>query len=167
MRRLSRPILLLLALLLPIGTAQAVDFPLTGVVDVYSDLTVTEVTQMDFGIVLDRDGAVTLTLADAIVDGGNGVAAGGATIASGDYQISGETGQVVDLSLVSANGATGLALANFTVDAGAGATTFPTSGTLAGGNLNLVLGADLTVTAAQAASGQNQALSFTIGVAYQ
>ena len=165
MRTFSRPIIVLAVLSLATG-AFAIDFPLTGVVDVFANLSVTEVTQMDFGIVLDRDGSVTLDLADNVADGGNDVYAGG-TPASGDYQIAGEAGQVVNLTLESATGFTGLAMSNFTVNAGAGAATFPTTGTLTGGTLDIIVGADLTVTAADATPSVDQSLSFTIGVAYQ
>ena len=165
MKRFPLAQTVILITLLAASSAMAIDFQLNGVVDVYGDVAISETAQMDFGVVLDRDGTVTLNLSDAIVDGGNDVAAGG-TPHSGGYQISGETGSIVDITLVSSSGGTGLAMTNFTVDAGSGATTFPTTATLSGGNANMVVGADLTVTAASAAPGANQALTFTIGVTY-
>jgi hypothetical protein len=166
MNHFFKTLALLMSALIITGNALAIDFTLTGVVDVYADIAINETAQMDFGVVLDRDGTVTLNLNDAVVDGGNDVAAGG-TAQSGGYQITGESGIVVDISLESTTGGSGLALSNFTVDAGAGATTFPTTATLTGGSANLVVGADLAVTAADAAPGADQALTFTIGVTYQ
>ena len=105
-------------------------------------------------------GTITLDLADTISVDANGSSAGG-TIASGVYTITGKSGNVVTVVLTPGGMPAGLSMGTFTTsEADLGNVT------LTGGTLALTIGADLTVTAASAAVGNDQVLNFTIAVTY-
>ncbi len=141
------------------GVAHAIDFAHDGVVDVIQALAVAETTELDFGTVSDNDGTITLDLLDGITDP-SGISAGG-TVASGVYTITGQSGNVVTVVLTVGAMPPGLLLANFTTSEADLANV-----TLTGGNAAITIGADLTITAATAAVGNDQVLNFTIGVTY-
>ena len=141
------------------GVAHAIDFAHDGKVDVIQALAVAETTELDFGTVSDNDGTITLDLADGITDP-SGIHAGG-TVASGVYTITGQSGNVVTVVLTAGAMPAGLDMDNFTTSEADLALV-----TLTGGSLALTIGADLTVTAASAAVGNDQVLAFTIGVTY-
>ena len=142
------------------GVAHAVDFAHDGKVDVIEALAVAETTELDFGVVSDNDGTITLDLLDTISVDANGIAAGGSPT-SGVYTISGQSGNVVTVVLTLGAMPAGLDMTNFT-------TSEPDLAlvTLTGGSAAITIGADLTVTAASAAVGNDQVLAFTIGVTY-
>lgn len=142
------------------GVAHATDFDQVGRVDIITALTIAETSILDFGSVAANDGFITLDTGGTISVDGSGIAAGG-TVASGDYTISGESGLTVQVVLTALGMPAGLALSNFV--------TLPadlSSATLTGGNLQFMIGADLTVTAASVATGTDQALNFRIAVTY-
>ena len=143
------------------GVAHASDFNQVGRVDVIKALTIAETAFLDFGTVAANFGFITLNTANTISVDGSGIGAGG-TVASGDYTITGEPSGTVQVVLTALGMPAGLALSNFV--------TLPadlTSATLTGGNLQFMIGADLTVTAASVATGADQALNFRIAVTYQ
>jgi hypothetical protein len=164
MRKLSTLLAVALMVTLPIGNAVALDSAQDGKVDVLVALSLAETVELDFGAVADADGTVTLDLLDTIASDPSFIHQGG-TVTSGVYTVTGSASTLVDVDIVAAN-ANGLALSNFTTDAGAG--TFPLVGvsTDGTGDLALALGADLTVASGVAAPGSNQVLAFTITVIY-
>ncbi len=142
------------------GVGHTADFAHDGKVDVILALSVAETTELDFGTVSDNDGTITLDLTNTIPSDTNGISAGG-TIASGVYTISGQSGNIVSVVLTAGSMPAGLAMANFTTsEADLSAVT------LVAGTAAITIGADLTVTAASAATGNDQALNFTISVTY-
>lgn len=157
-RFLAAAVLLAAASVSPVATAA--DFNQDGVVDVYTALAVTETTELDFGTVSDNDGTVTLDTSDTISSDPNGIHAGG-TVATGDYTITGEANQSVAVVLTGST-ANGLTLGNFTTDQ-ADLNNVSLGG---GGSVVLAIGGDLTVNAASASPGTDQALNFTLGITY-
>ena len=142
------------------AVAGAVDFAHDGKVDILTALAVAETTELDFGTVADNDGTVTLDTSDTISSDPSGIHAGG-TVASGDYTITGEPSTTVTVVLTGST-ASGLTIGNFTSNQ-ADLNNVALGG---GGSVVLTLGADLTVVAATAAPGADQALNFTIAVTY-
>lgn len=152
-----------LAFLLAMGvasTASATDFNHDGVVDVYAALAVAETTELDFGIVQDLDGTVTLDVNDAITSDANSIHVGG-TVLSGVYTVTGQINQSVAVSFTGST-ASGLTIGTFTHDQG----DINNVGLGAGGSAAVTIGADLTVNAAAAGTGTNQLLAFTVTVTY-
>ena len=104
-------------------------------------------------ITLDPDGTISADASGIVVPGG--------TIAAGDYTISGQSGNLVQVVLSADGMPAGLTLTNFT--------TLPadlSNIALSGGSLNFTIGADLTVDSGSVATGNDQALNFTIAVTY-
>ncbi len=142
------------------GVGHAADFAHDGKVDVILALSVAETIELDFGTVSDNDGTITLDTSDTISSDTNGISAGG-SIATGVYTISGQSGNIVTVVLTAGSMPAGLAMANFTTsEADLSAVT------LVAGTAAITIGADLTVTAASAATGNDQALNFTVAVTY-
>ena len=117
------------------------------------DLSIVETVTLDFGAVLDDDGAVVLGLADAITADPAGIHVGSAVF-TGQYTISGDPFAAFSLS-VAGSSASGL-----TID------TFVTSEGDAEQGRDLQMGATLTVDSASASPGLDQTLSYTITVDY-
>ncbi len=140
--------------------ALATDFAVDGKVDVVAALAVAETTELDFGKVTDNDGTITLSLVNTITSDTNGIGVGG-TIVSGVYTITGGANETVAVVLTGSS-ASGLTIGTFTTSEG----DLNTVALGAGGSNALTIGADLTVVAASAAAGDDQSLSFTIGVTY-
>ena len=115
---------------------------------------------MLFGVVTDSDGTVTLNTADTITADPNGIQVGG-TVASGDYDISGEPNQTVAVALTGST-TNGLTIGNFTTNQ-ADLNSVPLG---AGGSIILTVGADLTIDSATAVAGTFQPLNYMIAVAY-
>ncbi len=141
------------------GLANATDFAQTGKVDVILALSVVQDTELDFGTVSANDGTITLDSADTISADPSGISAGG-TIASGEYTISGQSGNVVTVTLTPGSQPAGLVLSSFTADQPLGTIT------LTGGNATIKVGADLQVIAASVTTGNDKVLNFTLGVTY-
>ncbi len=144
------------------GVAHATDFNQVGRVDVITALTIAETSIIDFGTVAANFGFITLNTANIISVDGSGIGAGG-TVASGDYTISGEPSAVVQVVVTALGMPAGLALTNFV--------TFPadlSAATLSAvlGELQFMIGADLTVTGGAVSTGTDQALNFKIAVTY-
>lgn len=126
------------------------------------DLSIVETVTMDFGAVLDDDGAVVLGLADAITADPAGIHVGGAVF-SGQYTISGDPFAAFSLS-VAGSSASGLTLDTFVTSEGVPPLL---SVALNGfGEMDLQMGATLTVDEVSAAPGLDQPLSYTITVDY-
>ena len=157
------PAYLALAYLLAFGLASdasAVNFPHDGHVDVFTSLAVSETQDLLFGVVTDSNGTVTLDTNDAIADDPDGIHAGG-TVRSGDYDITGEADQTVAVALTGSTTA-GLTIGQFSTNQG----DLNNVRLDAGGAAVLTIGADLTIEAATAATGEFQPLNFTIAVTY-
>ena len=159
MTRLGKYFLAIGMITLISGAVHASDFAHDGKVDIFAALAVAETTELDFGAVTDTDGIVTLDLVGGITDPSS-IHVGG-TVASGVYTISGQASQNVSVSFAGSS-ASGLAIGNFTTSESDLANVL-LDGT---GNLAMTVGADLTVTAASAATGADQSLNFTISVTY-
>ncbi len=118
--------------------------------------------QMDFGQLADKDGTVTLGLADSITSDPSLIHYGGSPY-SGIYSLTGDPSTLVDIS-VSTSSSNGFTLASFISSEG----NLPLIGvTLDGsGNLVLTVGATLTLDSATATVGSGQSVSFTITSTY-
>lgn len=118
--------------------------------------------QMDFGVVADKNGTVTLGLADAITADPQFIHYGGSPY-SAIVTVTGDADTAVDIS-VSAGSANGLSLGNFV--SSEGPIPLIAVNLDGSGELVLTLGATLTVDAAQANVGPNQSVSYTITTTY-
>ncbi len=140
--------------------AGATDFAHNGHVDVFSALGAAETQDLLFGVVMDSDGTVTLDTSDSITADPNGIHVGG-TVASGDYDITGEPNQTIGIA-ITGTAISGLAIGNFTTNH----TDLSSVPIGAAGSVVLTVGADLTVDSATAVTGIFQPLSYTIAVIY-
>lgn len=127
-----------------------------------AEVTISTDQQMDFGQLADKDGSVTLGLADTIVADPDHMAYGGSPY-SGIYTITGDPNTAVEIQFI-ANPSNGFTLSSFVTSEGSGN---PISATLNGaGQLVLTVGATLTLNAAQVSVGSGQSISFTITSTY-
>lgn len=127
-----------------------------------AEVTISTDQQMDFGQLADKDGSVTLGLADAITADPDHLHFGGSPY-SGIYTITGDPNTTVDIQFF-ANPANGFSLGSFVTSEGTGS---PISATLNGaGQLVLTVGATLTLNATQVSIGGGQSISFTITSTY-
>jgi hypothetical protein len=144
-------------LLLPGLALLVLAAPVTG-----ADLDVVETVQMDFGAVLDHDGAVTLGLNDNLVSDPAGIQAGG-VLQSGRFLITGDPFAAFSLD-VNGSSEDGLSLASFNTSAGQPPVL---NAVLNGaGQLSVRFGAVLTVEDSRAAPGLDQLLAYTITIDY-
>ena len=118
--------------------------------------------QMDFGQLADKDGSVTLGLADLITADPDLIHYGGSPY-SGIYTITGDPNVAVDVS-ISSTPANGFTLDTFVSSEGG----LPLVSVLldAGGELVLTVGATLTLDAANVSVGSGQTINFTITSTY-
>ena len=118
--------------------------------------------QMDFGQLADKDGSVTLGLADSITADPSYIHYGGSPYSS-IYTLTGDPSTAVDIS-VSTSSSNGFTLDSFVSSEGG----LPLVGTLLSpaGELVLTVGATLTIDAAIAIIGSGQSVSFTITSTY-
>ena len=125
-------------------------------------VSITTDQQMDFGQLADKDGSVTLGLADTITSDPNIIHFGGSPY-SGIYTLTGDPNTLVDIS-VSSNPNNGFSLASFVSSEG----SLPLVGvTLNGGGfLVLTVGATLTLDSTTAIVGSGQNIAFTITSTY-
>jgi len=126
------------------------------------DLSIIETVALDFGAIIDDDGVVVLGLADAITADPAGIHVGGAVF-TGQYTISGDPFAAFSLSIVGSTAA-GLTIDTFTTSEGV-----PPLLSVAlngGGELDLRLGATLTIDSGVAAPGLDQLLSYVITIDY-
>ncbi len=140
------------------GVAKATDFDHVGLVDVIEALALAEDTQLDFGTVSANLGTITLDTADSITDP-SGISVVG-PFTSGDFTITGQSGNTVQVVVSAGSMPSGLDLKNFT--------TSPadlTALTLTSGTASFTIGADLEVLAG-VSTGTDQSLNFTIAVTY-
>ena len=157
------PAYLALGFLLALGlasNASAVSFPHDGHVDVFASLAVSESQDLLFGVVTDSDGTVTLDTNDAIAEDPEGIHAGG-TVRSGDYDITGEADQTLAVTLTGST-TSGLTIGQFSTNQA----DLNNVRLDSGGATVLTIGANLTVDAATAATGEFQPLNFIIAVTY-
>lgn len=127
-----------------------------------AEVSITTDQQMDFGQLADKDGSVTLGLADTITSDPNIIHYGGSPY-SGIYTLTGDPDTLVDISATS-NASNGFSLGSFVSNEGG----LPLVGvTLNGGGfLVLTVGATLTLDSGTAAVGSGQSIAFTITSTY-
>ncbi len=153
--------LLAFCLCMGIGSAaEAVEFSQDGHVDVFAALGAAETQDLLFGVVTDSDGTVTVDTSDSITADPNGIHVGG-TVASGDYNITGEPNQTLAVAITGST-TSGLAIGNFTTNQ-ADLNSVPIR---PAGSVVLTVGADLTIDSATAVAGIFQPLNYTIAVTY-
>ena len=160
MTRLGSSLLVSCLLLGISSSAGAIDFAHNGHVDVFPAIGTAETQDMLFGVVTDTDGTVTLDISDSITADPNGIHVGG-TVASGDYDITGEPNQTLGIAITGST-TSGLAIGNFTTNQ-ADLNSIPIG---PAGSVVLTVGADLTVDSATAVAGIFQPLNYTIAVTY-
>lgn len=127
-----------------------------------AEVSISTDQQMDFGQLADKDGTITLGLADTITSDPNIIHYGGSPY-SGIYTLTGDPDTLVDISVnTSANN--GFSLSDFVSSEG----NLPLIGATlnAGGFLVLTLGASLTLDATTAVVGSGQSIAFTITSTY-
>lgn len=141
---------IILVLLCQVGPASGVD------------LSILETIELDFGAVLDSDGAVVLGLGDAITADPAGIHVGSTAI-TGEYLITGDPFAVLSLSILGSS-TSGLTIDDFETSEG---TPPLLSVVLNGaGEIDIRMGATLTVDEASASPGVDQALTYTISIHY-
>jgi len=127
-----------------------------------ADLSIFETVELDFGSVVDGDGSVVLGLADAITSDPADIHVAG-PVATGRYTITGDPFAAFSLSIAGFTAA-GLNIGDFETSEG---TPPLLSVALDGsGELDLSLGATLTVDSNVAAPGLNQPLIYIITIDY-
>jgi len=126
------------------------------------DLSIIETIELDFGAVLDADGAIVLGLGDAITSDPSSIHVGSTTI-TGQYMISGDPFAVFSLSIMGST-ASGLTIDDFETSEG----TPPLLAVVLDGTgeIDIRMGATLTVNEGSAAPGIDQPLSYTITINY-
>jgi len=127
-----------------------------------ADLAISESTELDFGSVVDRDGSVSLGLADNIIFDPFSIHVGD-PVATGEFLITGDPFATFTLS-VSGSTIGGLGIGSF--DTSEGPPPLLNVSLNAVGQLDLRLGADLTVNSAQVLPAPDQPLLFTITIDY-
>ncbi|MCB1150740.1 DUF4402 domain-containing protein [bacterium] len=127
-----------------------------------AELAISETTELDFGAVVDRNGAVTIGLSDNVIFDPFGIHVGG-TVSTGVYRITGDPFATFSLSVVGTS-IGGLSIDSFNTSEG----TPPLLNVALGitGSLDLRLSGRVTVNSAQANPGLNQPLFYTISVNY-
>lgn len=127
-----------------------------------ADLSIIETVNLDFGSVVDDNGTVVLGLGDAIIADPDGIHVAG-PVATGRYTISGDPFAAFSLSIAGFTAA-GLTIGTFETSEG---TPPLLSVALDGsGELDISLGATLTVDSGVSAPGLNQPLIYIITIDY-
>lgn len=147
--RLSIALLALLVLSTPL--------PLTG-----APLSILESVELDFGTVVDEDGLVQLGLTDDVMFDPFGIHVGD-PVSTGHYMISGDPFATISLTITGST-VSGLSIGSFVTSEG----TPPLLNAALDitGQLDLSLGATVSVNSAQVTPGTGQPLLFTIIVDY-
>lgn len=127
-----------------------------------ADLDIVETIQMDFGAVLDQNGALTLGINDNLVADPSGIHAGG-VLRSGRFLITGDPFAAFSLDISGSN-VDGLILNSFNTSAGQPPVLNAVLNGL--GQLTVRFGAVLTVQSSRAEPGLDHLLSYTISVNY-
>jgi hypothetical protein len=127
-----------------------------------AELAISESTEIDFGSVVDRDGSVSLGLADAIVFDPFSIHVGD-PVTTGEFLITGDPFATFSLS-VSGSTIGGLGIGTF--ETSEGTPPLLNVSLNATGQLDLRLGANLTVDSAQVLPAPDQPLLFTITINY-
>ena len=127
-----------------------------------AEVSISTDQQMDFGQLADKDGSVTLGLADSIILDPDMIHYGGAPY-SGIYTLTGDPSTAVDIS-ISTSPSNGFTLDTFSSSEGG----LPLIGVVLspGGELVLTVGATLTIDSAVSIIGSGQSVSFTITSTY-
>jgi hypothetical protein len=126
------------------------------------DLSILETIELDFGAVLDSNGAVVLGLGDAITADPAGIHVG-SIATTGEYMITGDPFAVFSLSILGSS-ASGLTINDFETSEG---TPPLLSVVLNGaGEIDIRMGATLTVDEGLAEPGIDQPLTYTISINY-
>lgn len=127
-----------------------------------AELAISESTELDFGAVVDRNGAVTVGLNDDVIFDPFGIHVGG-VVTTGVYRITGDPFATFSLAVIGTT-ANGLSVDGFNTSEGAPPLLNVALGIA--GSLDLRLGGRVTVNSAQAAPGLDQPLFYTITINY-
>jgi hypothetical protein len=127
-----------------------------------AELSIIETVKLDFGAVVDSDGTVVLGLADAIISDPSGIHVG-TPVATAQFTITGDPFAAFSLSVVGYSAA-GLGVSDF--DTSEGTPPLLSVALDGAGELDLRLGATLTVESSIAAPGINQPLIYVITINY-
>jgi hypothetical protein len=125
-------------------------------------LSIVESVELDFGTVVDEDGSVTIGLTDTVTLDPFGIHVGD-PVTTGHYLIGGDPFATVSLSIVGSTVA-GLSVGSF--ETSEGTPPLLNAALDITGELDLSIGATVTVNSAQAVPGDSQSLLFTITVNY-
>jgi hypothetical protein len=131
--------------------------PLTG-----APLTIMESVELDFGTVVDRNGVVQLGLSDNVLFDPFGIHVGD-PVSTGHYLISGDPFATISLSITGST-VSGLSIGSFITSEGTPPLLHAALDIT--GELDLSLGATVSVNSAQVVPGAGQPLLFTITVNY-
>ncbi len=148
-------------------SAQAVDLDTSAYVDMVEGITINETSALHFGDVALNDGTISIDTGGLISDP-DLISFDGSSASQGIFSIIAIAGAAYDISLVETIPVIGLVMDNFQIriDGAAdeiGANTF-LGLTLSNAVSALEVGADLTVDAAAASVGDNQAIGYRIQV---
>ena len=127
-----------------------------------AELEIIECVQIDFGGVVDESGTVTLGLDDTILHDPAHIHLGGFP-SSGLYAISGDPDTAIQINITAPDNG-GMKLSAFMTSEGPP----PLLGTALGhdGQLDLSIGASLTIDGSQVQPGMDQSIGFTISLVY-
>ncbi len=127
------------------------------------DLSILELTSLDFGAVIDRSGEVIMGLNDAVTWNPDGIHVSSSPTTTGRFQITGDPFAVFSLSIIGSVDA-GLRIDDFVTSEGVPPLlAVVLDGT---GHIDISVGATLTVDENTAAPGLDQALAYTISINY-
>ena len=151
-------------LALPAG---AVDLDSFAMVDIVEGITITEITALNFGDVALNDGTITITTAGTVSDP-EYLSFDATNASQGVFTLSVIAGAAYDISFVENLPVVGLTLDNFQINIDGGANVVGANSflgvTLPAQLSTMNLGADLTVNAATASLGDNQAIGYRVTV---
>jgi len=125
-------------------------------------LSILESVELDFGTVVDENGAVTIGLADAVTLDPFGIHVGD-PVTTGHYLIGGDPFATVSLTITGST-VNGLSVGSF--ETSEGTPPLLNAALDISGELDLSIGATVTVNSAQVVPGDSQSLLFTITVNY-
>ena len=168
MRTVLASLCLALIVALPAG---AVDLATNALVDIITGITITQITTLNFGVLVLNNGTVTVAAADgSFVDGSN-IVADATDISQGVFSVESNPG--VDLTVNCSAGTmpAGVLLGSFTADwADAGAEApVPVPHTTAAASEVLEIGASVAIdrTTAIPTGGTPATLPYTVSVTFQ
>jgi len=127
-----------------------------------AELTIAEISELDFGSVVDRSGNVSVGLNNDVIFDPFNIHVGN-PVTTGIFHITGDPFSTFSISVIGST-ISGLSIGSFNTSEGSPPVLNASLNAL--GQLDLRLGADVTVNSAQATPGLNQPLLFTIIMNY-